>query len=67
MERVHRHLERSTISDLLDEMTPEQLHRAGNVSGEFLNWIAMLGAAKRGPPAWTQFVTEEGYVYAVWH
>jgi hypothetical protein len=48
-------------------MTPEQLHRAGNVSGEFLNWVAMLGAAKRGAPAWTQLVTEEGYVYAAWH
>jgi aromatic ring-opening dioxygenase catalytic subunit (LigB family) len=67
VERVHQHLERNTISDLLDEMTPEQLHRAGNVSGEFLNWVAMLGAAKRGAPAWTQLVTEEGYVYAAWH
>ena len=67
VERVHRHLTRNTISELLDEMTPEQLHRAGNVSGEFLNWIAMLGAAKRGAPAWSQLVTEEGYVYAAWH
>jgi aromatic ring-opening dioxygenase catalytic subunit (LigB family) len=67
VERVHQHLTRNTISDLLDEMTPEQLHRAGNVSGEFLNWIAMLGAAKRGAPAWSRLVTEEGYVYAAWH
>jgi gallate dioxygenase len=67
VERVHRHLTRNTISELLDEMTPEQLHRAGNVSGEFLNWIAMLGTAKRGVPAWSQLVTEEGYVYAAWH
>ena len=66
VERVHRHLERDAISDLLEEMTPEQLYRAGNVSGEFLNWIAMLGATKRGVPAWSQLVTEEGYIYAAW-
>jgi aromatic ring-opening dioxygenase catalytic subunit (LigB family) len=67
VERVHQHLIRNEIVALLDEMTPEQLHRAGNVSGEFLNWIAMLGAAKRGAPAWNELVTDEGYVYAAWH
>jgi aromatic ring-opening dioxygenase catalytic subunit (LigB family) len=66
VERVYQHLEHNAISELLDEMTPEQLHRAGNVSGEFLNWVAMLGAAKRGAPTWSELVTEEGYIYAVW-
>ena len=27
---------------LVAEATPEQLHKAGNVGGEILNWIAML-------------------------
>jgi hypothetical protein len=35
VERVHQH-GRQCDFDLLDEMTPKQLHRAGNVSGEFL-------------------------------
>jgi len=37
------HLQNGRINDLLNEATSERMARAGNVAGELLNWIAMLG------------------------
>jgi len=42
--RVIKHLEEQQIEKLIGEATPHQLLKAGNVGGELLNWIAMLGA-----------------------
>jgi aromatic ring-opening dioxygenase catalytic subunit (LigB family) len=67
VERVHQHLERSSIADLVDETTPARLRSAGNVSGEILNWIAMLGSANRGAPVWSKTLPDEGFIYAAWH
>jgi hypothetical protein len=64
--RVGEHLQRNAISDLIKEATPEQFSRAGNVSGEILNWIAMLGAIEAQKLTWLKLEPEFGNSYAVW-
>jgi hypothetical protein len=68
-EWVHRvvgHLERHTVSDLIEEASPERFSRAGNVSGEILNWIAMMGTIGSRKLAWIKAEPEFGNSYAVW-
>jgi len=64
--RVGQHLQRNAISDLINEATPERFSRAGNVSGEILNWIAMLGTLDSQKLAWLKPEVEFGNSYAVW-
>jgi aromatic ring-opening dioxygenase catalytic subunit (LigB family) len=67
VERVHKHLNDNTVTDLVNETTPARLRSAGNVSGEILNWIAMIGSANRGAPVWSKALPDEGFIYAAWH
>jgi hypothetical protein len=64
--RVGEHLQRNAISDLINEATPERFSRAGNVSGEILNWIAMLGTIEGQKLSWFKPELEFGNSYAVW-
>ena len=64
--RVSEHLERNTISQLLDEATPERFDRAGNVSGEILNWIAAMGTTAGQKLSWINPEPQFGNCYAVW-
>ena len=64
--RVGEHLQQNAISDLINEATPERLHRAGNVSGEILNWITMLGTLDGQKLIWLRPEVEFGNSYAVW-
>ena len=64
--RVARHLANATIEDLLEEATTEQLARAGNIGGEVLNWIALLGALDRRKAAFVEPDAESGHAYAAW-
>lgn len=65
--RVHEHFEQNTIDRLLDEATPDRFSRAGNVSGEILNWIAMIGAGAGHKLAWSRAEPQFGNCYAVWN
>lgn len=65
-ERVGDLLERNAIADLIDEATPDRFSRAGNVSGELLNWIAMLGILGSQKLAWLRPQPQFGNSYAVW-
>jgi len=65
-DRIREHLQRNTISELIDEATPERFSRAGNVSGEILNWIAMLGALDGQKLTWLKAEPQFGNSYAVW-
>jgi gallate dioxygenase len=65
-ERVRGLLQRNAIADLIDEATPERFGRAGNVSGELLNWIAMLGTLEAQKLAWLRAEPQFGNAYAVW-
>ena len=48
--RVIKHLEEQQIDKLIKESTQHQMLKAGNVGGELLNWIAMLGAIGNRKP-----------------
>jgi gallate dioxygenase len=65
-QRIQEHLQRNTIDDLLAESTQEQMLRAGNVGGELLNWIAMLGTVNGHALKWIEPEPKHGHAYAVW-
>jgi protocatechuate 4,5-dioxygenase beta chain len=65
-ERVQDHLEHARINALVEEATPVRLARAGNIGGELLNWIAMLGAVGSRKPAFMAGEPEHGHAYAAW-
>jgi gallate dioxygenase len=52
---------------LLDEATQDQMLRAGNVGGELLDWIAMLGAVGEKRPKFVTPQMEQGHAYAAWN
>jgi hypothetical protein len=55
------------IETLLAEATEAQMLRAGNVGGEILNWIAMLGAiGGTRKPTWIAPQMANGHAYGVW-
>jgi aromatic ring-opening dioxygenase catalytic subunit (LigB family) len=66
VKRVARHLANATIDDLLEEATVEQLERAGNIGGEILNWIALLGTLDRRKAAFIEPDAASGHAYAAW-
>jgi gallate dioxygenase len=64
--RVIKHLEEQQIEKLIGEATPHQLLKAGNVGGELLNWIAMLGAIGDRKPNYVAPQMQNGHAYGVW-
>ncbi len=46
--------------------TPDRLRAAGNVSGECLNWIALLGAVGGRRPTFLEMDTFGGNAFAAW-
>jgi gallate dioxygenase len=66
MERVRGLLERNAVEQLIEEATPERFSRAGNVSGELPNWIAMLGALGEAKLNWIRPEPQFGNCYAAW-
>lgn len=56
-----------TIDQLVREATTPRMARAGNVAGELLNWIAMLGAIGDRPPEFLEPQADEGHAYGFWH
>ena len=65
-ERVQDHLAHARIDVLVEEATPARLARAGNIGGELLNWIAMLGAVGNRKPVFVAGEPEHGHAYAAW-
>lgn len=66
-ERVGHLIETGDTATLVREATAGQLEQAGNVGGELLNWIAMLGAASGRTPTFFRAQSQFGHGYAVWH
>ncbi len=66
MDTVLAHLRRASTSRLCQEATEERMVAAGNVSGELLNWIAMLGAVGKRRPAFLEPQMSHGHAYGVW-
>jgi Catalytic LigB subunit of aromatic ring-opening dioxygenase len=66
VKRVQDHLEHARVADLVEEATPARLARAGNIGGELLNWIAMLGVVGDRKPIFIAPQTDHGHAYAAW-
>jgi aromatic ring-opening dioxygenase catalytic subunit (LigB family) len=64
--RVIKLMEEQQIDTLLAEATQHQLLKAGNVGGELLNWIAMLGAVGDRKPNYIAPQMQNGHAYGVW-
>ena len=64
--RVHAHLQRGSIDDLVAEATPVQIWEAGNTAGEILNWIAMLGALGERKPEYLALLSNGAHCFGAW-
>jgi aromatic ring-opening dioxygenase catalytic subunit (LigB family) len=64
--RVQDHIAYCRIDDLVAEATPSRLARAGNIAGELLNWIAMLGVVGDHKPSFIAPEPDHGHAYAAW-
>lgn len=54
------------IDDLIAELTTARMLQAGNIGGELLNWIAMLGVIGARKPATVLPQNDHGQAFAVW-
>ena len=59
-------LAKGQTAELVAEATGTRMRRAGNVGGELLNWIALLGAVGRRPPDMVEQQVNLGHSYAAW-
>jgi hypothetical protein len=64
--RVSELLCEGQIDTLVAEATFPRLRKAGNIGGELLNWIAMLGAIGDRKPSWMHPQRAEGDGFAIW-
>jgi hypothetical protein len=63
---VSRRLKAGQTADLVAEATTDRMQRAGNVGGELLNWIALLGAVGQRRPEVFEQQVRLGHSYAAW-
>lgn len=63
---VVRRMAGGEVDQLLNEATEERILAAGNVSGEMLNWIALLGFAGGRKPRFIEPQTSGGNAYGAW-
>ena len=54
------------VDDLLDEATSARMLQAGNIGGELLNWIAMLGVIGVRKPRAMLPHADHGHAFGVW-
>ncbi len=64
--RICELLEQMQVPTLIGEATETQMLKAGNVGGELLNWIAMLGTIGERKPEFVKPQMANGHAYAVW-
>src|ERR1700722_10480913 len=64
--RVIKLLEDQKIDQLIAESTQHRMLKAGNVGGELLNWVAMLGAIGNRKPTYVAPQMQNGHAYGVW-
>jgi protocatechuate 4,5-dioxygenase beta chain len=64
---VHRRIGNAEIDEIVAEATPEQMWKAGNIGGELLNWIVMLGAVGKVKPGYlAEHDDHDGHAFAAW-
>lgn len=60
------YLREAQFDELLNAATADRLAAAGNIGGELLNWIALLGALGPRRPVMLEARMAHGDAYAVW-
>jgi protocatechuate 4,5-dioxygenase beta chain len=65
-DRVRDHLENARVNDLLEEATIARMRKAGNIGGELLNWIAMLGVIGERKPRFLEGHEGQGHAFGAW-
>ena len=64
---LHRRIKNAEIDEILAEATPERMWQAGNIGGELLNWLIMLGTVGNDKPRYiADHNDEDGHAYAIW-
>jgi aromatic ring-opening dioxygenase catalytic subunit (LigB family) len=66
-QRVVDLMRHADVEDLVCEATTARMARAGNVAGELLNWIALLGAVGQTAPEFLEPQPDEGHAYGFWY
>jgi len=64
--RVQKLMAEGKVAELVRKSTVKQLWKAGNVGGELLNWIAMLGAIGNRKATHMQDQSVNGHAYGIW-
>ncbi len=65
-QHVEALLAEANIGTLLSEATANRMLQAGNIGGELLNWIAMLGVIGPHKPVTLLAQHKQGHAFAVW-
>ena len=64
---LHRRIGRAEFDKIVAEATPQQMWKAGNIGGELLNWIVLLGMVGKDKPVYLADHDEkDAHAYAVW-
>jgi aromatic ring-opening dioxygenase catalytic subunit (LigB family) len=64
---VHARVKQAEVDELITEATPERMWKAGNIGGELLNWIALLGVIGKAKPTYiADHQEKDGHAYAAW-
>jgi protocatechuate 4,5-dioxygenase beta chain len=66
VDRVTALLREGEIDTLVAEATFPRMQRAGNIGGELLNWITMLGIVGARRANWIEAERDEGQAFATW-
>lgn len=65
-QHVQDRLREARVDDLVAEATTARMLRAGNIGGELLNWIALLGVIGARKPAAILPQNDHGQAFAAW-
>jgi protocatechuate 4,5-dioxygenase beta chain len=64
---VHRRIKNAEFEDIVAEATPQRMRQAGNIGGELLNWIVMLGTVDKQKPSYlAEHDDHDGHAFAAW-
>jgi len=64
---LHRRIGRAEFGEIVAEATPQRMWKAGNIGGELLNWVVLLGMVGSDKPTYLADHDEkDGHAYAVW-
>ena len=65
--QLHRRIGKAEFDEIVTEATPQRMWKAGNIGGELLNWIVLLGMVGKDKPTYLADHDEkDGHAYAVW-